>query len=163
MAEQRVARAGGQGASASPRPAWWPALGWALGVVVLAVVVAATAWAGLWFVPFVAGVAAGVASLRWRRMVLLAVTGSVAGYALPIWIMALRGMPVGATGRVIAGLAGLPPHAAVTVVVTLLLAALQALVGAWLARALLPRAWRRRASRGALGDEPGEQRAVVGR
>ena len=140
MAEQRVARAGGQGASASPRPAWWPALAGALGAVVLAVVVAATAWAGLWFVPFVAGVAAGVASLRWRRMVLLAVTGSVAGYVLPIWIMALRGMPVGATGRVIAALAGLPPHAAVTVAATLLLAALQALVGAWLARALLPRA-----------------------
>ena len=145
MAEQRVARAGDQGASASLQPAWRPTLGWVLGVVVLAAVVAATAWAGLWFVPFVAGVAAGVASLRWRRMVLLAVTGSVAGYVLPIWIMALRGMPVGATGRVIAGLAGLPPHAAVTVVATLLLAALQALAGAWLARALLPRGWRRRA------------------
>jgi hypothetical protein len=38
-----------------------------------------------------------------------------------------------------AGLAGLPPHAAVTVVVTLLLAGLQVLAGAWLARALLPR------------------------
>jgi hypothetical protein len=143
MAEQRVARAGARGVFASPRPAWRPALGWVLGVIVLAAVVAATAWAGLWFVPFVAGVAAGVASLRWRRMVLLAVTGSVAGYVLPIWIMALRGMPVGATGRAIAGLAGLPPHAAVTVVATLLLAALQALAGAWLARALLPRDWRR--------------------
>jgi hypothetical protein len=40
---------------------------------------------------------------------------------------------------VIAGLAGLPPHAAVTVTVTLLLAALQALAGAWLARAFAPR------------------------
>jgi hypothetical protein len=145
MAEQRVASAGGQGTSASPRPAWRPALGWVLGAVVLAAVVAATAWAGLWFVPFAAGVAAGVASLRWRRMVLLAVAGSVTGYLLPIWIMALRGLPVGATGRAIAGLGGLPPHAAVTVVATLLLAALQALVGAWLARSVLPRAWRRRA------------------
>jgi len=41
--------------------------------------------------------------------------------------------------RTIAGLAGLPPHAVVTVVVTLLLAALQVFAGAWLARALLPR------------------------
>ena len=75
---------------------------------------------------------------------------AVPGYALPIWIMALRGMPVGATGRVIAGLAGLPPHAPVTVVVTLLLAALQALVGTWLARALLPRARQRGTSRRGL-------------
>lgn len=145
MAEQSVARADGQGASVSPRLAWRPAAGWVLGAVVLAAIVAAAAWGGAWFVPFVAGAAAGIASLRWRRMVLLAVTGSVAGYVLPLWIMALRGQPVGATGRAIAGLAGLPPHAAVTVVATLLLAALQALVGAWLARALLPRAWRRRA------------------
>lgn len=144
MAEQRVARAWRPSPVSLP-PAWRPAFGWVLGVVAAAAVVAATAWAGLWFVPFVAGVAGGAASLRWRRMVLLAVAGSVAGYVLPLWIMALRGLPVGATGRAIAGLAGLPPHAAVTVVATLLLAAIQALVGAWLARALLPRAWRRRA------------------
>ena len=144
MAEQSVARADGQGASVRPRQAWRPALGWVLGAVVLAAIVAGAAWGGAWFVPFAAGAAAGIASLRWRRMVLLAVTGSVAGYVLPLWIMALRGLPVGATGRAIAGLAGLPPHAAVTVVATLLLAALQALCGAWLTRALFPRAWRRR-------------------
>ena len=45
----------------------------------------------------------------------------------------------GATARAIASLAGLPPHAAVTIVATLLLATLQALAGAWLTRALLPR------------------------
>lgn len=107
--------------------------------VVLAAVVAATAQAGAWFVPFVVGVGAGVAALRWRRMVLLAMAAAIAGWAIPLWVLALRGLPAGATARVIASLAGLPPYAAVTVVVTLLLAALQALAGAWLARALLPR------------------------
>jgi Penicillin amidase len=76
---------------------------------------------------------------RVRGVVLMAVAGAVVGWAVPLWIPALRGFPAGATARVIAGLAGLPPHAAVTVAVTLLLAALQVLAGAWLARALLPR------------------------
>jgi hypothetical protein len=56
-----------------------------------------------------------------------------------MWLLALRGLPAGATARAIASLAGLPPYAAVTIVATLLLAALQALAGAWLTRALLPR------------------------
>lgn len=121
-----------------------PATGWAAGFVLAAAVVAATAEAGAWFVPFLAGAAAGVAALRWRRMVvLLAVAASVAGWALPLWVLALRGLPAGATARAIAALAGLPPHAAVLVVLTLLLAALQALSGAWLTRALLPRRRRR--------------------
>ena len=68
------------------------------------------------------------------------------GWAIPLWVQALRGLPIGATARAIAGLAGLPPYAGVTIVLTLLLAALQALAGAWLAGALLPRRWRRPAS-----------------
>lgn len=143
MAEQGVAPADTGASSASSRPTW-PALGWVPGIVVLAAIVAVTAWGGAWFVPFLVGAAAGAASLRWRRMVLLAVAAVVAGWALPLWIMALRGLPVGATARAIAGLAGVPPYAGVTIVLTLLLAALQALAGAWLARALLPRSWRRR-------------------
>lgn len=106
--------------------------------VVAAVVVAATAAAGLWFVPFVAGVAAGLLSLRWRGAVLAAAAGAVAGWALPLWILALRGYPAVATARAIAALAGLPPYAAVVIAVTLLLAALQALAGGWLARAFAP-------------------------
>ena len=51
----------------------------------------------------------------------------------------LAGLPAGATARAIAALAGIPPYAAVAIVVTLLLAALQTLVGAWLARAFVPR------------------------
>jgi hypothetical protein len=106
--------------------------------VVVAAVVAATAAAGWWFVPFVAGVAAGLLSLRWRRVVVPAVLGAVAGWALPLWILALRGYPAGATAHAIAAFAGLPPYATLAIAVTLLLAALQVLAGAWLARALAP-------------------------
>ena len=106
--------------------------------VAVAVVVAATAAAGAWFVPFVAGVAAGLLSLRRPGVVVAAVLGAVAGWALPLWILALRGYPAGATAHAIAALAGLPPYAAVTIAATLLLAALQALAGAWLARAFAP-------------------------
>ena len=56
---------------------------------------------------------------------------AVAGWALPLWILALRGLPAGATAtRAIAALAGIPPYAAVAIAVTLLLAALQTLAGA---------------------------------
>jgi hypothetical protein len=100
------------------------------------VVVAATAAPGLWFVPFVAGVAAGLLSLRRPGVVPAATLGAITGWALPLWILALRGLPAGATARAIAALAGIPPYAAVAIVATLLLAALQTLAGAWLARAL---------------------------
>jgi hypothetical protein len=110
---------------------------------VVTAVVAATAAAGLWFVPFVAGEAAGMASPRRPGVVPAATLGAVAGWALPLWILALRGLPAGATARAIATLAGIPPYAAVAVVVTLLLAALQTLAGAWLARAFFPRSGRR--------------------
>jgi hypothetical protein len=106
---------------------------------VVAIAVGGLAEAGLWWAPFVAGVYAGLASRRWRRVMPVTTLGAVVGWALPLWILALLGYPAGATARVIAALAGLPPYAFVTVVVTLLLAALQVLAGAWLARALTPR------------------------
>ena len=109
-----------------------------LGLFVAVTLVAATAaWAGLWFVPFVIGVAAGLLSRRWSRVVLVMVAGAIAGWALPLWILALRGHPVGATARAIAAFAGLPPYASVAVAATLLVALLQALTGAWLARSVL--------------------------
>jgi hypothetical protein len=115
------------------------------GIFTLALVI--VSWAahqGLWWMPFLAGVLAGLVPLRWPdlrpgRVVLATLLGAVAGWALPLWILALAGYPAGATARVIAALAGLPPYALVTVVVTLLLAALQVLAGAWLARAVTPR------------------------
>jgi hypothetical protein len=126
---------------------------------VVTVVVAATAAVGLWFAPFVAGVAAVMASLRRPGVVPAATLGAVAGWALPLWILALRGLPAGATARAIAAFAAIPPYAAVAVVVTLLLAALQALAGAWLARALVPR--RSSAAGDDLGREPDEIGGVV--
>jgi hypothetical protein len=108
--------------------------------VAAAAVVAAGAYIGAWFVPFGVGVAAGAARSRFTFVTVpVAVLAAVAGWAVPLWVMALRGLPAGATARAIAGLAGLPPYAAVAVAVTLLLAALQVLAGAWLVRALLPR------------------------
>jgi hypothetical protein len=105
------------------------------------------AWLGAWWLPFLVGLAVGVlgtpgSRLPWlvpRGGVPAAVAGAVLGWAVPLWVLALRGQPVGATARAIAALAGLPPHAAVAVTVTLLLAALQVLAGAWLARAVMPR------------------------
>jgi hypothetical protein len=115
-------------------------------LVVLVVAVAASAvaaWLGAWWVPFPLGVAAGLLKAAWpgrfRGGVPAAAVGAIAGWLLPVWVLALRGQPVGATARAIAGLAGLPSYAAVTVVVAALLAALQVLVGAWLARAVIPR------------------------
>ena len=123
------------------------------------VVVAATAAAGLWFVPFVAGVAAGLLSRRRPGVVPAAAFGAIAGWAVPLWILALRGLPAGATARAIAAFAGIPPYAAVAVVVTLLLAALQTLVGAWLARALVPR--RPSAATDSLGGQADEVGGVI--
>ncbi len=143
MAERGVIGTLRRAASRGKRLTWRGTGGWAVTFIGAAAIMAGTAQAGAWFVPFLAGVAAGLASSRVRGAVLLAVAASVAGWALPLWVLALRGLPVGATARAIAGLAGLPPHAAVIIVVTLLLAALQVLAGAWLARALLSRSWRR--------------------
>ena len=128
---------------AGPRARRRPGIGVALTAVfaVVAIVTAGTAQAGLWWLPFAAGVLAGLASLRWRRIVQATVAGAVVGWALPLWILALLGYPAGATARAIAGFAGLPAYAFVIIVVTLLLAALQVLTGAWLARALARLAW----------------------
>ena len=102
--------------------------------VVAAAACGLLAWAGAWFAPFLAGVAAGALSARGLRGTVLSVAaGAIVGWAFPIWVLALIGQPVGATARSIAALAGIPPYAGVAVTVVLLLAALQALCGAWLA------------------------------
>ncbi|MGH3206774.1 MAG: hypothetical protein ACRDNO_03335 [Trebonia sp.] len=122
-----------------------------LRLAVLVVAAAATAlgaWLGAWWVPFLVGLAVGALGRARARAgdaaparggVLAAVAGAILGWAVPLWALALDGQPVGATARVIAGLAGLPPYAWVTVTVVLLLAALQVLAGAWLARGAIPR------------------------
>ena len=109
-------------------------------LVVAAAATALGAWLGAWWVPFLVGLAASaVGRAGARGVVLPAVAGAILGWAVPLWALALDGQPVGATAKVIAGLAGLPPYAWVTVTVVLLLAALQVLAGAWLARGVIPR------------------------
>ena len=143
---RRAARAG----SGPRRPAFGPSrsrawLGWWAAVSVAgAAVVAVAAEAGLWFVPFAVGLAAGLAAPRagWRtRRALAAVlVMAAAGWGAPlVWHLA-AGQPVGATARVIAALGGLPPHAAFGVVFVLVMAGLQAAAGLWIGRAVTPRA-----------------------
>jgi len=116
---------------------------WLLGALAAIAVIAGGAAIGWWFVPFLAGLAAGVATRlgNWRlRATLLAtVIVAAAGWAIPLCWQAASGEPVGATARVVAALAGLPAYAALAITVTLLVAVIQALAGLWLARAAFPR------------------------
>jgi hypothetical protein len=91
---------------------------------------------GLWFLPFVAGVLAGAAPWRLRSALGLVVLAVCVGWGAALAWPALSGTPAGATARVVAALAGLPPHAAVGVAATLLVGVLQAVVAVWLTRAL---------------------------
>jgi hypothetical protein len=125
-------------APSARRPRARERLAWAAGGVVAVILISAGAAAGLWFVPFLAGLAAGVAARRARlRAVLPAVVGAaVAGWAVPLAWQAAGGEPVGATASAVGALAGLPPSAALVLGVTLLIAAIQAVTGLWLARAV---------------------------
>ncbi len=137
--------------AAPPRPHYpsWvpghrgPVWLWLLGCLAAIAVIAGGAAIGWWFVPFLAGLAAGIASRLggWRMRATLLATACVAaaGWAIPLCWQAASGQPVGATARVVAALAGLPAYAAVAIAVTLLVAVIQALAGLWLARAVFPR------------------------
>ena len=98
--------------------------------------IASTAW------PFLAGLAAGLAAhygrLRMRATLPVTVAIAAVGWGLALWGLVLRGLPDGAVAREVAALAGLPPHATVTVIVALLVAVIQALAGLWLGRAVAP-------------------------
>jgi hypothetical protein len=137
--------------AAPPRPHYpsWvpghrgPVWLWLLGCLVLIAAIAGGAVIGWWFVPFLAGLAAGIASRlgNWRMRATLVATVVVAaaGWAIPLCWQVASGLPVGATARVVAALAGLPAYAAVAIVITLLVAVIQALAGLWLGRAVFPR------------------------
>lgn len=110
---------------------------WVAGCVLAAVVVGAGALLGAWFLPLFAGAAAGLAARR--RMLPVVVAVSAAGWAVPLAWLAARGQPIAGTARTIAALAGLPDSAVLVIAVTVLVAVVQALLGLWLVRALLPR------------------------
>jgi hypothetical protein len=121
----------------------WPTSTWLLSLLAGAVVIAAATKVGWWFAPFVVGLAAGFANRvggwPWRLAVPAVAVMAAVGWAAPLWIGALRGLPYGGVARVIAGLTGLPGGAAAGVVLTLFVAVLQAITGYWLGRALTPR------------------------
>src|SRR5580693_638113 len=116
---------------------------WLLGCLGTVAVLAVTAEIGWWFVPFVAGLAGGIASHlgRWRLRTALLATVVVAalGWTVPLGWQAWHAGAVRATAREVAALAGLPAHSSVGIAATLLVAVLQALAGLWLGRALFPR------------------------
>jgi len=119
-----------------------PVVLWLLACLAGVVIIVATALLGWWFVPFLVGLAAGLAARygRWRLRVTLPATVVVAaaGWGAALWWLVRGGLPEGAVAREIAALAGLPPHAPVAVAATLLVAVIQAVAGLWLGRALAP-------------------------
>jgi hypothetical protein len=119
-----------------PRRRRGPLLAWLAACAATAALLGLGAAHGWWFLPFAAGIAAGAGRWRTRPALALVLLATAAGWGAALWWPALSGAPVGATARVIATLAGLPPHAAIGVAATLLIGVAQALVAFWLARAL---------------------------
>jgi hypothetical protein len=133
----------------SPRyPAWapgrrGPVLAWLLAGLACAAILAVGALAGLWYLPFLAGLAAGVAArygrLRLRVTLPAVVVVAAAGWGAALaWLTLRDGLPEQPVARTIAALGGLPAHAAAGIAVTLLVAAIQAVAGLWLGRAVAP-------------------------
>jgi len=142
----------GSGRSDPPRvfrPSFAPpqhrgsALGWILAAIAGMLLIAGGAMLGLWFMPFLLGLAAGVA-MRWgqwrlRITIPAVLVMAAAGWALALWAAAMRGMPVVPTARTIALVAGLPAKVDLIIEITLAVSVLQALSGLWLGRAIAPR------------------------
>lgn len=120
----------------------WPAPTWVLGLLAGVLLIIAGALLGWWFMPFAAGVLAGLANRvgRWPTRVALPAVAIVAalGWAVPMVWSVLHGQPYVAVARVIAALLGLPANPAVGIALTLIVAVVQAVVGYWLGRALTP-------------------------
>ena len=117
--------------------------GWILGAVAGTVLIAGGSAIGLWFTPFVVGLAAGLL-MRWGGW-RLRVSGpavvimAAAGWGLALWVPVLRGLPLGATARTIAVTAGLPALAVLVFCAALAVSVVLGLAGLWLGRALTPR------------------------
>lgn len=149
----RLGKLGGQGIGGpvAPRPLRpsfvryrrrGPVLGWLLAALAGTALSGGGAVVGLWFAPFVVGLATGLVA-RWggarlRATVPAVVAMAAAGWGLALWLPALRGLPVGATARTIAALAGLPPSAVVGISAALAVSVLLGLAGLWLGRSLTP-------------------------
>lgn len=131
--------------AAQPRTRTWrrsPGSAW-IRVVVGAGVAALTAAgsaAGLWFIPLLAGAAAGAATRAYRLRIgqALAATCLLAalGWSLPLLADSVRGEHVGAVASDTAALAGLPPAGVLIIALTVLVAVAEAAAGFWLGSAL---------------------------
>jgi hypothetical protein len=139
--DRRLTLTGKTATFGRPRLRWRRAAAWVIAFVVATAAIAGGAEAGVWFLPFVAGLCAGLFSrfLRLRACLLTAGAASLLGWAIPLLWQDMSGLPVGGVARTVAALAGLPPQAPVAVGATLFIAAAQALCGLWLVRALAPR------------------------
>jgi hypothetical protein len=120
-----------------------PVVVWLLGGLACTALVAVAALGGWWFVPFLAGLATGLAAgygrLRLRiTLPAVAVIAAVGWGGAIAWLAFRDGLPERSVARTIAALAGLPAHSVVAIAVTLLVAVIQAVAGLWLGRALAP-------------------------
>jgi hypothetical protein len=116
---------------------------WLLAGLAGAALLGVGALAGLWYLPFLAGLATGVAAhaarLRLRAVLPAVIVMAAGGWGAALaWLTLRDGLPEPAVARTIAALAGLPAQAAVGIAATLFVAAVQAVVGLWLGRALVP-------------------------
>lgn len=122
------------------RPRHWSTFTWLVGWLTGVLVISGAAAVGWWFVPLVAGVAAGFTNRAgdwpWRVAVPAVALMAAAGWTVPLLLGALRGQPYGGVARVIAALTGLPADAAAGLALTVAIAAVQAVTGYWLGRAL---------------------------
>lgn len=108
----------------------------ALVTVVGVAVVWAAAVDGLWWAPLLAGFVIGVILRGARAIVTTAGLVAVLGWALPLARQALHS-PIGKVATVVAGILGLgTTRGPVVIVVTLALALLLGLAGAWVGAAL---------------------------
>jgi hypothetical protein len=116
---------------------------WLLACAAGAAILAVGALAGLWYLPFLAGLATGLAArygrLRLRSSAPAVVIVAAAGWGAALaWLMLRDGLPERSVARTIAALGGLPAHATVGIAITLLVAVVQAAAGLWLGRAVAP-------------------------
>jgi hypothetical protein len=117
--------------------------GWVLAGLVGVVLIAGAALLGVWFMPFMIGLATGVL-MRWgwwrpRVTVPAVVIMTCAGWGLALVTLVLRGQAVGPTAQTIAAVAGFPGMGTFAFAVTLGVSAMLGLAGLWLGRALAPR------------------------
>jgi hypothetical protein len=114
-----------------------------LGFLAAVALIAAGTLLSLWFLPFLAGAAAGLANQigGWRLRVALPALAvmALAGWGLPLAWHVLRAAPHASAARTVADLGGVSGSAYAGYAILLLAAVAEALAGYWLGRALIRR------------------------